>query len=93
MDDKHADHPHTHLRHFIVMRVEHLRAILAQCEFIFHSFAGFYVRLGEPERFVAGEKRRRKLAIKNLNRRMGSKVSGDFVTQSAELCANLAGTG
>jgi len=28
-----------------------------------------------------------------LNRRMSSKVSGDFVTQTAELCANLAGAG
>jgi hypothetical protein len=48
MDDEHADHAHAHLGHFVMMRVEHLRAVLAQGEFVFHRLAGFYVWLGEP---------------------------------------------
>src|SRR5215831_15343913 len=48
MDDEHSSHAHSHLRHLVMMRVEHLSAVLPQGELIFNGFSSFDVWLGEP---------------------------------------------
>ena len=48
MDDEHADHAHAHLRHLVVVRMVHERAMLAQRPFVLHGLAGLDVRLGQP---------------------------------------------
>src|SRR5262249_33223790 len=48
MDDKHSNHAHSHLRHLVMMRVEHLGAVLPQGELVFNCFSSFDVWLCEP---------------------------------------------
>src|SRR5262249_21913986 len=45
MDDEHSNHAHSHLRHLVMMRVEHLCAVLPQRELVFNCFSSFDVRL------------------------------------------------
>src|SRR5262247_3452702 len=47
MDDEHSNHAHSHLRHLVMMRVEHLCAVLPQRELVFNCFSSFDVRLCE----------------------------------------------
>ena len=45
MDDEHADQPHPHLRHLVVMGVKHEASVLAQRPFVLGRLPGLDVRL------------------------------------------------